>query len=78
MADEARRTNARVWVYGYNADVAFQAAAGASSFDFAGQLLERVAHIRRGVEVRQPCGSVQTTGYGTMACHFWTAAFAIV
>jgi hypothetical protein len=53
IIDKERGLNARIWAYGYNANASFQAAAGAQAFDFSHQLLERVAHIREGFEVRR-------------------------
>lgn len=48
VKNQARRSNARIWVYSYPANVVRQTA---TIFDFAHVLLDRVRDVRLGHEV---------------------------
>lgn len=52
VANQPEGPNARIWSFGYNANIAFGAAV-AGIEDYTRQLLERVSQIRQGCEVRE-------------------------
>jgi len=53
VVDIELKTNARIWVFGYNANVAFEHNAGKqTAFDYAGDLLELVFNVQKIVSLQ--------------------------
>lgn len=55
IRNQTNTDSARIWTFGYPADVTFQAA---SIFEQAVALLTRISDVRKGYEVQPPPGSV--------------------
>jgi hypothetical protein len=46
VVDPDLRTNARIWIYGYDADLAFQNAGNRTAFTYANDMLELVHNVQ--------------------------------